>query len=1459
LLEARITPSYAIRATELNSLGVVEASNTQTSPLGPGNFFNAQFMLPDFSIVVVGNNSTTGPSFASHSTTINMLYTGPTGASSDSVLIEVLGDSYTTPPAGPAEITSNGSPSTGGLQASSVVMTSGVINGTATLSSTPGTTLSGQLGQTTGTGSIGSSSSVLSPNPTQSGGVFTIANPFTFYQTYTFGGFTTTNQAGSLSAGTTVNAFTSSPPVTIGDFVWNDVNANGCQDSGEVGIPGVTLTLMGTATGGGPVTDHATTDSSGHYLFTEVPGTYTVTVDASNFTGTGALAGYTASPTLNPSCGTALDSNPNPSGTTPGTLPGGSSDLTVDFGYYKPVTIGDFVWNDVNANGCQDSGEVGIPGVTLTLMGTNGSGVSVTDHATTDSTGHYLFTEAPGTYTVTVDASNFTGTGALVGFTASPTLNPSCGTALDSNPNPSGTTPGTLPGGSSDLTVDFGYHQPGPPGIEIDKTASVSNPAPFQPVTYTYQVSNPGGTPLANVVVTDDNGTPGNTADDFNPAPVLGNGSTSADSSHNIGDLNNNGLLDPSETWTYTATVIPPVAECQTINGTMTPIGTLIPLIAPAGTKAPNGASLAGDLEVIFNQSTAIVDNVYGSTTLASLPNFDGWGSANGHKFSDLTGSDQADLQFYGTGTSGLRLDFLADYIATPGTTGSLTITNGLGGTVSYPSKYGTAGVNSSISGTDGKLITDNTSQGSGKDIDYITTTITQNLNPTPPLTSAQVSSYTTNSPLPSADPNWNNVDGYTVFINPAAFGFTQSNFTVSDVGNIAIPYVHNSPSKISGTIKFMPTPCGGPVTNTATATATASGTPVSDTSTATVNITVPTPPPPVTAGTVTFSGKNVTVPLKNTGSATETLKSIAVSWPQATDGNLQTINLAAPQIYNGGPGGTALPPSGTLTITTFAGGPAAVNIGPGATPNLVFAFHNNVSAHGYSITLTFADGSQTIVSVPQLATGSTSQAGAGFSELLGAPGSLQPGPISFAVNLPQGPQAPAVQAAITSAVTTLNQEVAPLGLSLVQLSGADAGAAQVQISFASTSAIGGVGQGVMGAFGPGGQITLISGWNWYLGSDPNGIAPNQYDFQTVLSHELGHVLGLGENSDPSSAMSLYLSPGQVRRDLTATDLGAIEQELGSSPALLSVSPTAAGTAIATANANAAGSPVATSAPVATSDTSSVSLASAPAQAGATEAEASLAAAGAAAPSQVPPGGPALAVRTGDADRGVAPQTMTTESLVGLPATSAVATAPASSLAASTGAVVVSLVPGSAPVVTVLVAVPQSSAGADGSIVLAGEAGPVPAPALIQAVASAAGRIVVPAPGRALADGTDRGDRGLDQLLAACLADLPALDTAPPASRPPAGPGWVMSIPASAGGDGASLTTFTGLGLGDGALDVGSDGLADPGLTTGTRMLAVAALLTTYVGLRATRERDTKRTGRGRLPVWDGALNELYG
>jgi hypothetical protein len=119
--------------------------------------------------------------------------------------------------------------------------------------------------------------------------------------------------------------------------------------------------------------------------------------------------------------------------------------------------------------------------------------------------------------------------------------------------------------------------------------------------------------------------------------------------------------------------------------------------------------------------------------------------------------------------------------------------------------------------------------------------------------------------------------------------------------------------------------------------------------------------------------------------------------------------------------------------------------------------------------------------------------------------------------------------------------------------------AAQIHIQLAAGSAIGGLDQGILAAFTPGGNITLISNWNWYLGSDSAGIAPSQYDFQTVVMHELGHVLGLGENADPSSAMSLYLSPGQIRRDLSVNDLSVLEQVMAAAEPLPASGDTAPG------------------------------------------------------------------------------------------------------------------------------------------------------------------------------------------------------------------------------------------------------------------------------------------------------------
>src|SRR5262249_61036770 len=76
--------------------------------------------------------------------------------------------------------------------------------------------------------------------------------------------------------------------------------------------------------------------------------------------------------------------------------------------------------------------------------------------------------------------------------------------------------------------------------------------------------------PLTITSLIDDNGTPGNTVDDFSPVGVLSGG-------FNVGDVNHNGKVDFGEVWLFTstgATTQPLKAVLGTTTNTATVIAT---------------------------------------------------------------------------------------------------------------------------------------------------------------------------------------------------------------------------------------------------------------------------------------------------------------------------------------------------------------------------------------------------------------------------------------------------------------------------------------------------------------------------------------------------------------------------------------------------------------------------------------------------------------------------------------------------------------------------------------------------------------------------------------------------------------------------------------------------------------------------------------------------------------------
>ncbi|HEA6247603.1 TPA: carboxypeptidase regulatory-like domain-containing protein, partial [Staphylococcus aureus] len=222
------------------------------------------------------------------------------------------------------------------------------------------------------------------------------------------------------------------PKYNLGDYVWEDINKNGIQDQDEKGISGVTVTLKDE---NGNVLKTVTTDADGKYKFTDLDnGNYKV-----EFT---TPEGYTPTST-NTGGNDTVDSN----GLTTTGVINGADNMTLDSGFYKTpkYNLGNYVWEDTNKDGKQDSSEKGISGVTVTLKNENGEVLQTTK---TDKDGKYQFTGLEnGTYKVEFETPS--------GYT--PTQ---VGSGTDEGIDSNGTsTTGVIKDKDND-TIDSGFYKP---------------------------------------------------------------------------------------------------------------------------------------------------------------------------------------------------------------------------------------------------------------------------------------------------------------------------------------------------------------------------------------------------------------------------------------------------------------------------------------------------------------------------------------------------------------------------------------------------------------------------------------------------------------------------------------------------------------------------------------------------------------------------------------------------------------------------------------------------------------------------------------------------------------------------------------------------------------------------------------------------------------------------------------
>jgi hypothetical protein len=158
-------------------------------------------------------------------------------------------------------------------------------------------------------------------------------------------------------------------------------------------------------------------------------------------------------------------------------------------------------------------------------------------------------------------------------------------------------------------------------------------------------------------------------------------------------------------------------------------------------------------------------------------------------------------------------------------------------------------------------------------------------------------------------------------------------------------------------------------------------------------------------------------------------------------------------------------------------------------------------------------------------------------------------GNLAVYVSDPAGSFTPDMHARIADAINGIDALLVPYNVIITEVT--EPSLANVILDNGTDSASGSMSNGVLGCYNPAAaqvEITMIQGWNWYAGSDASQIGADQYDFQTTVTHEFGHAIGLGGSASNTSPMNENLPIGTARRSLTAADLNVPEPPDGADP-----------------------------------------------------------------------------------------------------------------------------------------------------------------------------------------------------------------------------------------------------------------------------------------------------------------------